>query len=346
MTSQLKIPSHPYVLVNRCVLCNCGIETDNHYLLESIAACDNRNSKLVMYFTINMAFTNYLDMFPNVTESFPLIRDRTTHKQPLPVNLSIPDFDTSLLHSPTNLKIFLQVYAKNKEILDLEERHASKILNSSKNFFSNNYIVDIFMFASSVISLMSTSLIIYLLCKHKHIRTLITSLVLYKIKDVEASSNETNPEWKTLAYIGIILTILSLIIVTFLHYRKSRFCKGYKFSNAVKIMMFISDVQNYVPIKLCKTAGSIHFIKIRGTLKPENIKLNKNYLWDTMEIDGKEVTVNFNNNQINLPRIVVIKLCDKIKIRQLMNREQLLFHMMIKQGITWFTLATETLEIV
>ena len=53
------------------------IEADHHYLLELIAACDNRNSKLVMYFTTNMAFTNYLDMFPNVTESFPLIINRT-----------------------------------------------------------------------------------------------------------------------------------------------------------------------------------------------------------------------------------------------------------------------------
>ena len=119
---------------------------------------------------------------------------------------------------------------------------------------------------------MSTSIIIYLLCKHKQIRTLITSLVLHKIKDVEASSNKTNPECKTLAYIGIILTILSLIIVIFLHYRRSRFCKGYKSSNTVKIMMFISDVQNNVPIKLCQTAGSIHLFKIRGTLKPKKIK--------------------------------------------------------------------------
>ena len=110
--------------------------------------------------------------------------------------------------------------------------------------------------------------------------------------------------------------------------------------------MFISDVQNYVPIKLCKTAGSIHLFKIRGTLKPENIKLNKNYLWDTMEIDWKEVTVTFNDIKINFPRIVIIKLHDKIKIRRLMNREPLLFHVMIMQGITWFTLATETPEIV
>ena len=141
----IKVPSHPYVLVNRSVLCSCGIEADNHYLLESVAACDNRNSKLVMYFTINMAFVNYLEMFPNITESFLLIRYRTTPEQPLPVNLSIPDFDTFLLHAPTNLKNFVQVYAKNKEIFYLEERHTSKILNSNKNFFSNNYIVDIFI---------------------------------------------------------------------------------------------------------------------------------------------------------------------------------------------------------
>ena len=45
----VKILSYPYVLVNRSVLCNCEIEADNHYLLESIATCDNKISNLVMY---------------------------------------------------------------------------------------------------------------------------------------------------------------------------------------------------------------------------------------------------------------------------------------------------------
>ena len=50
------------------------------------------------------------------------------------------------------------------------------------------------------------------------------------------------------------------------------------FSNTVKIMVFISDAQNYISIKLCKTAGSIHVFKTTGMLKAENIKLNKNYI--------------------------------------------------------------------
>ena len=71
-------------------------------------------------------------------------------------------------------------------------------------------------------------------------------------------------------------------MVAILHYRKSKLCRGCMFSNTVKIIIFISDVQHYVPIKLCKTAGSIHLFKIIGTLKPKNIKLNQNYIWDTL----------------------------------------------------------------
>ena len=108
----VKIPSHLYVLVNRSVLCNCGIEADNHYLLESLATCDNKAYNLAMYFTIIMAFTNYLDMLPNLTIPS-LIRDRTTYEQPLPVNLTFPIFDSSLKDAPTKLKSFMHNYAKN-----------------------------------------------------------------------------------------------------------------------------------------------------------------------------------------------------------------------------------------
>ena len=80
------------------------------------------------------------------------------------------------------------------------------------------------MLTSSIISLISTTLVIYLFCKHKHIRTLVASLILHKIKEVEAYSNpeEINSKCGTLTYIGIILTVLSMVIAVFLHYRKSR----------------------------------------------------------------------------------------------------------------------------
>ena len=176
----------------------------------------------------------------------------------------------------------------------MQQKHTTEthkfLLN--KNFFFNQ-IVNIFTFTSSIISIITITLIIYVFCKHKHIRTIVASLILHKTKEVEANSNlnsETiNPECSTLTYIGMALTILSMVTVIFLHYRKSKLCRGYKFSNVVKVVLFISDVQNYILIKLCISSGSIHLFKIKGTLEPGDVKLNRNYLWDTLEINWKKI---------------------------------------------------------
>ena len=115
------------------------------------------------------------------------------------------------------------------------------------SFFSQ--IVNIFTFTSSIISIITITLVIYLFCKHKHIRTIVASLILHKTKEVEANSNlntETiNPECSTLAYIGMALTILSMVTVIFLHYRKSKLCRGYRFSNVVKVVLYL-DLSKHV----------------------------------------------------------------------------------------------------
>ena len=75
-----------------------------------------------MYFTINLAFTNYPDILPNLTESLTLIRDRTCYEQPLPTHLNIPQYDNSLTSRPSKLKEFLNnsiQSTNNKDIFDL-----------------------------------------------------------------------------------------------------------------------------------------------------------------------------------------------------------------------------------
>ena len=227
----VRIPRHPYVLANRSVLCNHGIKADNHYLLESLAACDNANSKLTMYLTVNTAFVNYLDMFLNLMESleFPIIKNRTTFEQMLPISLNISKFDKIFLTAPTDMKEFINNCTKHKEIFDLQERLDDNMkANTNKKFFSDNYIMDIFMFISPVISLLAT-LTVYSLCRHKKLRVLITSLVLHQVKEVGTEMQQTNSKCRTLAYIGIILTVMSLILVTFLHYRNQNFVKDIDF---------------------------------------------------------------------------------------------------------------------
>ena len=115
----VRIPSHPYVLVNRSVLCNCGIRAENQFPLKILAACKNANSKLTMYFTVNTAFVNYLDKFPNLTESLELsvIKNRTTFEQTLPISLNVSKFDHTLLTASTDLKEFINSYSNHKKIL-------------------------------------------------------------------------------------------------------------------------------------------------------------------------------------------------------------------------------------
>ena len=63
--------------------------------MESLAACHDAESKLVMYFTVNTAFVNYLD---NITESeIPIFLNRTSNKQTLTILLQSFEFDSDLL---------------------------------------------------------------------------------------------------------------------------------------------------------------------------------------------------------------------------------------------------------
>ena len=84
------------------------------------------------------------------------------------------------------MRDFINSYTNNKEIFDLQERHVGMEvkLDTNKNLFSDNYIMDIFLFITAIISLLATTLTVYLLCKHKKLQLLIASLVLHQVKEV------------------------------------------------------------------------------------------------------------------------------------------------------------------
>ena len=85
----ISISSHPYVLLNRSILCNCDIEAESNFLLESLAACEKYETKtdLVMYFTVNFAFVNYFDKMIEAL-GHPVLRNWTTKEQTSFANFS------------------------------------------------------------------------------------------------------------------------------------------------------------------------------------------------------------------------------------------------------------------
>ena len=94
-----------------------------------------------------------------------------------------------------------------------------------------------------------------------------------------------------------MLTIITLRILSSVttKLRKSSFFKGHLFSNNTKILLFMSNTHSYVPIKLCRVAGSIHLFRIRGRLNSGNVKLKKNWIWDVLEIDWSNISITLNN---------------------------------------------------
>ena len=166
-----------------------------------------------------------------------------------------------------------------KEKHDIDELDI-EFLN--KNFFTNNFVIDVFIFVTVIILVITTMIIIYTLCKHNNLRALVMSLALQQVK-VEKVIGK-NYKYKCISQFYIILAlsivIIGLAVFAILQVRRIRLCRGQLFLNVVKIMLFISDIQYYVPVKLCQMAGSIHLFKILGKLMIDKVKLNKHYIWD------------------------------------------------------------------
>ena len=143
-----------------------------------------------MYFTVNIAFTNYIDQFNYREESeTPILTNKTTSAYTLPNFLNKSTFDDALLSTPLTLKEYIHKYKHNSEIFDLKERHEIDELDIefvNKNFFTNNFIIDIFLFVIAIRFVIITIIVIYALCKHNKLRALVMSLALQQVKEVQA----------------------------------------------------------------------------------------------------------------------------------------------------------------
>ena len=64
----------------------------------------------------------------------------------------------------------------------MKERQDIDIESPNKIFFTNNLIVDIFIFTVAIISAITTLIILYLLYKHNKLRTIVASLALQQVK--------------------------------------------------------------------------------------------------------------------------------------------------------------------
>ena len=131
----------------------------------------------------------------------------------------------------------------------------------------------------------------------------------------------------------IVLTMYILVTT-----EKCTIFKRRLYSNTVTVMLFFSDIKQYVPVKLCKTTGSIHLFQIYSQITPDQITLEIKYLWDILRIYWREVFVTLNGTIIHLPISVKIPLRDKYRLRYIMRKRSLLLDVMLRQGMSWYAL--------
>ena len=116
----------------------------------------------------------------------------------------------------------------------MQERHELNELETgfaSKNFFTNNFIIDVFVFIIAIILVISTIIIIYAICKHNKLRALVTSLAFQQAKEVKAeeiNEGEYNCECAAQFYIILALSIIiiGLVVFAILQARRIKLCRG------------------------------------------------------------------------------------------------------------------------
>ena len=161
------MPSHPYVLLNRTILCNCIIEAENYFLLGSIAVCDpdSTDVDLEMYFMANTAFLNYFEGLID-TLVVPFLHNVTMQEHISPISLESDDFDKELLAAPEMLRELIENYKRKK--LNFDKQHETlepeDDLKIETSIFSHLASM-IFIFVMALISLIVAIIVIMLLFK-------------------------------------------------------------------------------------------------------------------------------------------------------------------------------------
>ena len=327
----VNIPSHPYVLLDRNILCNCDIEAESNFLLELLAACgEHEKPDLEMYFTVNLAFVDYLEEL-NESIKIPIDRNWTNYKQILPISLESFQLNLNLLQAPKTLKDLIIQYQENRKLNSQIEINQ----NSKFKTFVNSFITDLMVFIVAILKVLIMSVVIYMFTGQSKLKMLVSNIALQHVKAIEAlnttNQNKQNCDLGILKFL-MIFNLIMVIIIILVKIKKSRIFQGQFFSNMVKIKLLLADTESYVPLELNKLAGNIHLFKLIGELSLDNVTQKKNWIWDILEVNWNSVHITLNDKEINLPGTLIIPLAYKLKARKLFNkRSSLHVYIMLKQ---------------
>ena len=241
------------MLLNKTILCNCIIEAENNFLLESIAACDpdNTDVDLEMYFVANTAFLNYFQGLIDMLE-VPFLHNVTTQEHILPISLESDDFYKELLAAPEMLRELVENYKRKKLNFDKQHEELDPEEDFEKgNFHFNHLAHNIFIFVMAFISLIVAMIVIMLLFKGAKMQAFITNLAMQKSVKALTEGKEicSNYEyWIIIAWLSLILLGIMFLVIEKVH--KMPIFRKHQYLNTIKVLVLIPNMKSYVNSKI------------------------------------------------------------------------------------------------
>ena len=110
---------------------------------------------------------------------------------------------------------------------------------AKKNSFIKNYTVCIFLFVTATISLLVTSVVLFIMCKQTKLKSLVTSLVLQQLKEVDVVTKQEHIstlydieytckiQWYTIFMLSV--SILGKVVFIILNARRLKLFGGHCF---------------------------------------------------------------------------------------------------------------------
>ena len=222
----------------------------------------NEKPDLEMYFTVNLAFVDYLEEL-NETIEIPIERNWTNYRQTLPISLESFQINSSLLQAPKTLKDFLNQYQESGKM----DNQETKTQNSNIKTIINSFVTDLLVFTAALVTVVITFIIIYSITGQSKLKTLVANIAIQCVKAIDAlHAKNQGTQGCNLGMLKFLM-VLNLAIVVFMVFvkiKRSKIFQGHFFSNMVKIKLFIADTESYIPLELNKLASNVHLFKLTG----------------------------------------------------------------------------------
>ena len=167
------VPEHTYAVVNREFLCDCQLDLEHASVLRQLSSCnEDKSSKLVMQFHINIAFWELLrKQSPQIAEQ--VQPQFTDHRQAFDIGLI--EGKQKKLDQPTDLEVFMERIDKNGKRIPTRNETDNKIPPKP---LLPRWLNNILVIVCTVFSTLLTIVVLLLLTKHFKMKSLIASLVI------------------------------------------------------------------------------------------------------------------------------------------------------------------------